>query len=109
MLGRDLEKAVLVLDQHRWVEEQLVSGAVELGQLHAQRHDDADGLLEVQLRPTRPQLFEAGAQGTGSDRGANREGRDQMLSARHYRAADASAPPGRFLARLSRGPAGASP
>ncbi len=96
---RDLKEAVLVFDQHRRMKEHFVAGAMQVGQLHAQRHDDSDRLLEVQLRPPRPQLFEAGAEGTGSDRGTDREGRDQMLSARHYRRADASAPVERFLAR----------
>jgi len=30
VLGRDLKKAVLVLDQHRRMQEQLVAGAVQV-------------------------------------------------------------------------------
>jgi hypothetical protein len=66
----------LILHQHRRVQEQLVAGAVELGELDTERHDDADGRFEVELGAARPQLFESGTERARRYGSADWEGRD---------------------------------
>jgi hypothetical protein len=56
---------------------------MEVRDLHAEGNDDADCLLEVELSTASTDLFESRAERPRNYGGADREGGDQVLRARH--------------------------